>query len=48
MADSLFVLLLVVLFAVTAGVVRFCDRMIGADEDAVSAPADRDNVKAAA
>lgn len=32
MADVLFVLLLVVLFLATAGFVRVCDRMLGADE----------------
>jgi hypothetical protein len=36
MADVGFVLLLVVLFLVTAGFVRVCDRMVGADE--VDAP----------
>jgi len=38
MADVLFVLLLVALFAVTVGVVRVCDRMVGADEDLAPAP----------
>jgi len=33
MVDVLFVALLVVLFAVTAGVVKVCDRLIGVDEE---------------
>lgn len=36
MADVLFVSLLVVLFAVTAAVVKACDRLIGVDEDVTS------------
>lgn len=49
MADLLFVLLLVALFAITAGVVRFCDRMVGPDEDVVplNAP-DHEDVREAA
>jgi hypothetical protein len=34
MADVLLVLLLVALFAVTAGVVAACDRLVGAEEGA--------------
>ncbi len=49
MVDLLFVLLLVGLFAVTAGVVRFCDRMIGTDDEVMPvAPAEGDDVRAAA
>lgn len=33
MADLLFVVLLVGLFAATAGAVWVCDRLVGADED---------------
>jgi len=38
MADVLFVVLLVVLFAVTAGVVKVCDRLIGVDEEVTTVP----------
>ena len=33
MTDLLFVLLLVALFAVTAGMVAACDRLLGADDE---------------
>ena len=38
MTDVLFVLLLVVLFAVTAGAVAVCDRLVGADDMAATVP----------
>ena len=39
MADVLFVVLLVVLFGVTAGVVKVCDRLIGVDEEVTTVAA---------
>ena len=36
MVDVLFVALLVVLFAVTAGVVKVCDRLVGVDEEVIA------------
>lgn len=43
MTDVLFVLLLVALFAVTAGVVAACDRMVGAEEGAAAVPVVEDD-----
>ena len=42
MADVLFVALLVVLFAVTAGVVKVCDRLVGVDDEVTSITAGDD------
>ena len=39
MADVLFVVLLVVLFAVTAGVVKVCDGLVGVDEQVTTVAA---------
>ncbi len=43
MADVLFVMLLVVLFALTAGVVKVCDRLVGADEELTTVATVDDN-----
>lgn len=43
MADVLFVMLLVVLFALTAGVVKVCDRLVGAGEELTTVATVDDN-----
>ena len=49
MADLLFVLVLVGLFAVTAGFVQLCDRMIGSADDApIAVPASEASEQVAA
>lgn len=49
MADVLFVTLLVVLFAVTVGVVKVCDRLIGVVEEVTTTAAvDRQEQRSAA
>jgi hypothetical protein len=41
MADLLFIVMMIAFFALAVGLVRICDRIIGADEDVVVGSVDQ-------